>query len=388
MAIDKWQIANGKGSLDYRPYAVSYKPERYAYAVGRIRALEEKLLKKGAIERLVEANSPGDSLKVLSEIENYREAISRIGDPGDFEVILTEEIKELYSLIAELTQDPGLTDLFSLRYDFHNLKAILKHRFALIKETQINPVRNFAILVSHNGISNGVNTDGKIGENHLPLINLGKVEPERLRVAIKKRDFRGLPDWIEESVGRVTSELEKNLDPQLIDIILDACMYDYVFSVVASKGNIFLLYYFRISIDLANIKTFLRIRNLKAPEELLSKGLIDDGFLSRRIFLDQYGESLDVFVAKLRSTPYEEVVKEAIEYWQERRRFLRLEKLFDDYIMDFVKRAKRLTVGVEPLIGYLLAKENEVQIIRTVLIGKLNNLSEGVIREGLRDSYV
>ena len=36
----------------------------------------------------------------------------------------------------------------------------------------------------------------------------------------------------------------------------------------------------------------------------------------------------------------------------------------------------------------IYAKETEIKLIRIIMVGKLNNVAEEVIRERLRDSYV
>ena len=46
-----------------------------------------------------------------------------------------------------------------------------------------------------------------------------------------------------------------------------------------------------------------------------------------------------------------------------------------------------VTTG-EPLLAYIYAKETEIKVIRIIMVGKLNNIAEEVIRERLRDIYV
>ena len=47
-----------------------------------------------------------------------------------------------------------------------------------------------------------------------------------------------------------------------------------------------------------------------------------------------------------------------------------------------------MVLGPEPVIAYLLAKENEIKIIRIIMVGKINRLPTEEIRERLRDVYV
>jgi len=55
--------------------------------------------------------------------------------------------------------------------------------------------------------------------------------------------------------------------------------------------------------------------------------------------------------------------------------------------MSFIKNAKRINFGPEPIIAYIIAKETEIKIIRIILAGKLNKVDSNIIRERLRDIY-
>ena len=56
--------------------------------------------------------------------------------------------------------------------------------------------------------------------------------------------------------------------------------------------------------------------------------------------------------------------------------------------MDMMKDAKMIPFGPEAVIAYIYAKETEIKVIRTIMVGKLNNITQEVIRERLRDVYV
>lgn len=43
---------------------------------------------------------------------------------------------------------------------------------------------------------------------------------------------------------------------------------------------------------------------------------------------------------------------------------------------------------LETVVGYLGAKENELKILRVLIVGKINGISQDMIRERLRDVYV
>lgn len=66
---------------------------QYAYSVSRIRAIERKLLDKGKLDRMVEAKSPEEALKVLLEAE-YGNSMSETVSIYEYENLLSDEYKK------------------------------------------------------------------------------------------------------------------------------------------------------------------------------------------------------------------------------------------------------------------------------------------------------
>jgi len=68
--------------------------------------------------------------------------------------------------------------------------------------------------------------------------------------------------------------------------------------------------------------------------------------------------------------------------------FALFEKLCDNRMMEFNKRAKYETFGIVPIAGYWYAKEVEIDNLRIILTGILIGSSPEQISEKLRDPYV
>jgi V/A-type H+-transporting ATPase subunit C len=62
--------------------------------------------------------------------------------------------------------------------------------------------------------------------------------------------------------------------------------------------------------------------------------------------------------------------------------------LADDLRVEYLNRAKYIPFGPEPLVAYVLGRENEVKSLRIILAGKVNGLSDQEIGERLREVYV
>ncbi len=68
--------------------------------------------------------------------------------------------------------------------------------------------------------------------------------------------------------------------------------------------------------------------------------------------------------------------------------FVGFERTGRDLILGHLRKANLIAFGIEPLIAYLLTKENEVRMIRTIMVGKLNNLQPDRIKESLPRVYL
>lgn len=332
---------------------------RYAYAVGRIRALETRLLKRERFEQMVGAEDIGDVLRALADTD-YGPLLSEIKSPDEFEIALNKELKRVLSLISRLSLDLQLTDLFRLRYDFHNLKVLLKQKYLT-----------------------GLPVDTKVRGY---LIDAGLVQSEKLRKIIEGGEDTELPDELRTAVERAEKGFEETGDPQMIDILLDKEMSSLFHG--RALGDPFLKEYFQILADLTNIRIFLRVRALGKEKSFFEKVFLKGGKLDLSFFLRLYEEPMDNFSSSLPRTPYGQLASEGIKYWKEDGSWSELERLSDNHILNFLRRAKHIVFGLEPLIGYLIARENEIKMLRMIMVGKLNNLQRELVRRNLRDTYV
>jgi V/A-type H+-transporting ATPase subunit C len=94
---------------------------RYAYAVGRVRALETKLFTRADFSRLLEAADFPQALRLLAELGYPVSEETR-----EYEPVLEAEQRAALILLDNLSEDDGLVEIFRRRYDYHNLKVLLK----------------------------------------------------------------------------------------------------------------------------------------------------------------------------------------------------------------------------------------------------------------------
>jgi V/A-type H+-transporting ATPase subunit C len=338
-------------TIDRKRIRPFHETTRYGFAVGRIRVLETQLLSANRLERLVEADYEG-ALNILDEVAmgDYlaKAEVAREVDSG-----LTAFLRDIYASMAEsLPRDSCLLDFFLCRYDFHNLKSLLK-----------------------------ASLSDREPENLLE--GLGLVDIDILRNGIQNPEMLASP--YRETVTEV---MEREAGPQEMDTIIDRHYLQYRLYLAAREDSPFILHFARSSIDLANLKTVIRARNLDKSREFMEYALVEGGFISTSYFLDIYGDSPEVMTRELEKTRYNRVLLEIMEESGEITRLTEFDRRSDDYLMDLVRGTKRVSVGVEPIFAYVQARENELMLVRIILMAKLHNISPADIEKMLRKLYI
>ena len=64
------------------------------------------------------------------------------------------------------------------------------------------------------------------------------------------------------------------------------------------------------------------------------------------------------------------------------------EKWCDDRMTELIKEQKSNPFTLGPIMAYSIARQNEINTVRIILSGKLNNIDDSIIRERLRTMYV
>lgn len=329
---------------------------QYAYAVSRIRAIEKKLLNRDKFDRMVDARSPQEALKVLQEA-GYGNPSSDFENIWQYENLLKEEHKKSYNLLRKIAPEPEIFDLFLLSNDYHNIKVILKAEFSGQKESNI-------------------------------LNESGSIPPEKLKAMITDRSFSGMPEIMKKAVEECIDNYGRTSDPQAVDLILDRALYAHMRELSHSSGSRFIKDLVTILTDLANIKIFLRVKNLNKSKAFFQKVLLPGGSIEEKTFINFLDIQLDGFIDALRYTVYGAALEEGIKSFIASGSLTEFEKQCDNYVLAYLKKSKYVTFGIEPLIGFLMGKETEIKNARIVMVGKLNNIPGDIIRERLREAYV
>jgi V/A-type H+-transporting ATPase subunit C len=327
----------------------------YSYASGLIRAKEPKLLTGGQYARMLDAASAEEAYRVLTDA-GYGSGGSSHGVFA-FEQLLADEMKKCFTLLAKISPKAEVIKVFQRRYDYFNIKVLLK---AELSGQEIPPI----------------------------LIDTGTIGCDSMMRMIRERDYSEFTALMTDAVAQVYDAFARMQDPQAVDLILDKASYQEFAADIRNIDSPFLWDLADFLIDITNIRMFIRARSLNKSWDFIMKLLLDGGTIFKEVYRKNSDKPADSFAEDIRKSRYGEAVKKGLELVRTGKNSSGLEKALDDLLMKYIRGAKLVTIGVEPLIAYLFAKETEIRNVRMIMTGRINNLSADMISERLRESYV
>lgn len=336
----------------------------FAQSVAWIRVLETKLLSENEMERMVLAKDAKDAYKILNETE-YSTHIGDIEQVENFQEVINAGLRDSKALVEKIVPYKHIFNILWFRYDFHNMKVLLKAK---------NSGKTYEDVADY-------------------LYGFGTVDLERMKRYVMEGDDVGFgleeeyEKYMKESVKLAQAEFEKADDPQLIDVVLDRRFCEIINKLSEESGNPFLDEFTNKYIDLKNIELFMRLKIQDREETLLEKGFINGGTLEKYRFVDAFRKDIADFAENLKHTNYAQIVRDAVKGYEEDKSFVQLDKLSYDHLNNYIQSAKRIALGPEPIFAYFWAKKNNAQIIRSIMVGKLNEVPPENIRKMIRNLY-
>ena len=158
----------------------------YLFLTTRVRALEGCLLNRGQMEQMLEAGSPEEAARILTDCGYPElETVSAI-TVGE---MLNRERERLFQDLAELVPDPAILAVFQLPHDYHNVKVLLKSEAMGIQEDRL-------------------------------LVDAGRIPSKQLVAALRSGEVQNLPPQLGEAIDKARQVLSATRDPQLGEVLL------------------------------------------------------------------------------------------------------------------------------------------------------------------------
>lgn len=336
-------MANNSGTKDH------------VFAAARVRSVEKNLLSREKAEAMIDSKTPADALKILYDL-GYGEGAEPL-PPERFGELLADEARKTYAFIRGIAPEEQDLYAFLYPYDYHNLKVLIK------AELQDLDPEDF-------------------------LIDAGTIEAHRMATLFRERDFVGMTNTMKEAVLETLDVFARTGDPQVIDFLMDKACYREMGQAAAASGSDYIQGYVRLLVDTINLKTFVRLRQMKKSWDVFSQVFLDGGRIQEKLFIASYDEPFEQFADRLIPYGLDRAMAEGGAMIRESGRFTALERLCDNSLMDYAKSAKYVSFGIEPLAAYLVAKEGELRTVRIAMTGLLQGLSRDMMAERLRETYV
>jgi V/A-type H+-transporting ATPase subunit C len=339
--------------MRYLPaHAVSSHDQRYAYASGRVRALEMTLLGKQRLERIAEAGDVDEVLRQLSDTA-YAPHLDEIEEDG-YQAFLKNEERRLLDLVDSLSLDREVSDILRLGHDFHNLKVALR--------------------------------EGVSGRDLEDLyMDIGRFDGDEIRGPVRDEEPDGLPEMFKDAAKQALAAYGASRDPGDADIIVDKAMFARFLQVAGGYGGPFLKSIVRTWIDLANIRTLMRARYLGLEARALPGLLIEGGFVKKTDFSDIFQFTLDEILGRFEFSPYRRVVELGGAAAEKDGSFIPLEREMDNAVISLLRITRYFTFGLEVVVAYALIKQIEIKVLRLVLAGKDGGTAPDLIKERIPD---
>ena len=324
----------------------------YMFLTGRLKAMERSLLSSDKIDRMLDADDISDAAKVLTEcgypeiaevnVDSVNEALSKHRD-------------EVYSDLYLFAPDARIIDVFRLKYDYHNVKVILK-------------------------------AEAKNIEADYLLVNTGLIAPEVLKEAIRTGSYYGLFGSLESAVPKAREVLGATKDPQLCDFVLDSAYFKDMKTLADDAGSDFLKGYVAAQVDCANLKSLVRTLRMGKDVEFLKGVLFEGGNVDTGRIISSVNSG-NATTEAFAMSAFSEAADEGAKVLSGGS-LTKFEKLCDNAVMDYIRKAKYIIFGEASLVAYLAAAENDFTAVRIIMTGRLADLDTDIIRERLREPYV
>ena len=176
---------------------------------------------------------------------------------------------------------------------------------------------------------------------------------------------------MKHSIEEAMDLYSRGHDPQMIDIIMDKACYRDMLRAAEESGEEFLIGIVKLQIDLLNLKAFVRLREIGKAWSFFQTVYLDGGNIQEQFYIQSWEEPYSQVADKLIPYGLKDMMAEGGRMIKEEGDFTLFEKMLEDALMEYNKKAKYLSFGIVPIAGYWLAKEVEIDNLRIVLTGIL-----------------
>ncbi len=209
-----------------------------------------------------------------------------------------------------------------------------------------------------------------------------------LQESVEVQDSSHLEEFLEieeQSLSKLLSELL--IEGEIARIIIQEKGLEQSLLLCQELAYPFITDYIRHRIDLGNLKMFCRAKYLGLPLTKLKTLLLKGGFLDRDVLFKSFDLSFAEVEERLYASSYQQVWARATDALTEKETFIDLEREFEDFLMLYLRKAKYIVFGPEPIFAYAFGKKRELQLVRLLGVGKINQIPPETLKERISETY-
>ena len=324
--------------------------EGLIFANAAVKAREENLFSGDRLSRMLEADALQDAVKILIEAGYGGGTVPE--DPTDFENILSAEAAITEKFIGGIAPADVGFECFRLQADYHNMKALTKARYTASGE------------------------EGALRAGGLIDVDLLKEKLER-----ENPDINPYADAAVAEIAKAAADGKPS--PRKVDTAFDRAMFRDIAARLSSRSAPEeLKEYFRVYADCLNLSSFVRTLGIGGNFAFFEDVYMEGGSIPKEDFEKAFQEgvsSVTVLVKRTPLAPYADALAAGDVTGFEVAR--------DNYLIGIFRKNKSEMFSVAPVMGYYLAKQNEIRVLRIALVCIKNGVDKQEIKKKLRELY-
>lgn len=318
----------------------------FGFATGRVRVCETRLLGRSQIERLLDADSLEEQVRILSEsvYGGYLDDVSGIED---------------------------------IEFAFHRVSADLLGRFLESANLPVHVVRFLRIFEDYNELRGLLKAEALGLAPDAFLTGLGSVSAEDLAAGRLPADLASALSIIR---GKALLG-DESLAIDRIDQVVDTEMYRALFKQATADKSGFLSKMAEVMADVANVKVLVRAKVRGFSFDTVASSFVEGGSLTQESLAGAYRYSAEEAAAYLAGFGlFRKVDPEALFDT------VRFDVTADTVIARHAReKAMLVAAGPEPILAYFFLRRMEIATVRTLLFGMAAGVSSELLRVRLRD---
>ncbi len=340
---------------------LKHSESEYIFANAYIGSFVSRLMTGRDIRRVAASRDLAGAALILHEFgyeDGYED--DKYLHEGAVEPFLRRERNDLYKEVFSVLPDRRALAFNLLPYDYGNLKICLKaEQLGTMPERQ----RGF-------------------------MSEAGTIAPAALIALVRDRSYDRMPVEMAQGIREALDIFARSHDPQSIDLALDRACCRHMLEEARETQDTFLIDYVKMQMDAVNLSAWMRLREMGRPWSALRDVFVEGAHITLPMLTAGYEEPASRMAERLAPFGFGEAVAEGGQMLKESGSMAAFERLRDDAVMQYVKRAKFESFGIHPIQGYLYAKETEIANLRVALSGILFGFTSAEIEERLKESYV